>query len=169
MEEELAFGTKSSVVTRFQAGANKLNDPRDLGGAEKVAKATLEVAAADNDGHIYAICPVRSSWKIHSILLLNDAITGATDYDVGLYDLDEAVVDKDCYADGVDINAGNATPLELAFHTRNKDKIGNEVWQDPTGGPSADPVAWYILAITANTVGSAAGTITVIVKYTDGQ
>lgn len=171
MEEELAFGTKSPLVTRFQTGANKLNDPRDLGGSEKVIKTTFKVLAADDDGAVYAICPVRTSWKIHSILLLNDAITGASDYDCGLYDQDEAVIDKDCYTDGLSIASGNATPAEIGFHTRAKELVGNEVWQDPTTSPvlTADPQEWWFLCLTANTVGSAEGDVTVIVKYTDGQ
>lgn len=75
----------------------------------KVAVNTEEIAAADSDGSVYRFFKGWSSQRrIHKILLFNDAITGGTDYDIGLYKSDlGAVIDKDCFADGLDLSVAS--------------------------------------------------------------
>lgn len=142
-------------------------------GADTLAAiVTFEVAAADDDGSIYRLLKnVNPDLIPIAITLWNDAITGCTDVDLGLYlplEMGGAVIDKDVFLDGEDINGGNArsSPVdgltnvgiadcqkkiyELAGHTLETKKQG------------------YDIALTANTVGSGAGTISVLFQFIQG-
>ncbi|WP_439813982.1 hypothetical protein [Zavarzinia sp. CC-PAN008] len=158
--------TKSKLIQNIEASPRVPNEVTDQGARLREIAATLEVAAADDDTSVFRICQVQSNWRIAAILLTNDAITSGTSYDVGLYqtlDNGGAVVDADAYASAVDLSSGRTAPLDVAFEARNIDKVNNRVWQD--GGFSSDPKQTYELCLTANTVGSAAGTISVRVQY----
>lgn len=133
---------------------------------------TFEVAAADDDGSIYRLLKnVDPSLIVKDIEILNDAITGGSSYDLGLYEnLDRggAVIDADVFAAAVDMSSArvhgagvsglSAVDIadaakriyELAGHTLNTRKVG------------------YDIALTANTVGTVAGTITVKITLVEG-
>jgi hypothetical protein len=103
--------TKSTQITNADAAVQTLNNQALVDARARVAVATLETAAADDDGSVYRFIRVHSSWRILSIAILNDAITSGTAWDVGLYQTaanGAAAVDVDCYATNVDIAAGNA-------------------------------------------------------------
>lgn len=132
----------------------------------KVAVATFEVAAADDDGSIYRVFRVNSNMIPVSITVTNDAITGGTDYDIGIYDVldgptNGAVKDADALADGLDLSSArvegsgisglSAVPIENA--TQRLINLATDTYPDAPGE--------YDIAITANTVGTADGTITV--------
>lgn len=125
---------------------------------------TFEVAAADTDGFIYRLFPIASTAKILAIHLSCDAITAGTDYDIGVYQTRKnggAVISKDCLLDGQTM----ATALRDAngFTKPNIDSLNKVLWEH--AGLTADPVRDLDIAVTANTVGTAAGTITVRVVY----
>lgn len=142
------------------------------GEKETVMVATFEVAAADDNGSVYRLFKnVPPSLIPIDIKIFNDAITGCTDVELGLYEPLEAggaVIDQDILMDTLDISGGktHASPgdglgavdianvqkrlFELAGHTLATRKNG------------------YDIALTANTVGSAAGTISVIAKFVQG-
>jgi hypothetical protein len=129
---------------------------------------TISIAAADADADIYHVLPVFSSWSIKHIWVYNDAVTGGTSYDVGLYTTASTpvVVDVDAYASAVDMSsARTSAPLDLAFEARNITAVGQKVHQD--GAVTTDPTAWYWLSLTANTVGTAQGDITLVVEYVE--
>ena len=153
---------KATLAANF--ASNTPNDPRVHQSRSRVVKQSVAIAATDNDGDVFLVAPVHSSWCIDSIAVLNDAITGGTDYDVGLYEIAETVVDADAYASGVDMSSARTAPLDVAFEARDVANVQNAVWQD--AGPSADPQKWFYLALTANTAGTAAGDIAVIIRYT---
>lgn len=155
--------------------ADKLQTPALVKTAGSfVSIATFEVAAADDDGSIYRLfknldpelIPIR-------IEIYNDAITLGTDYDLGLYETlsdgqGGTVVDKDIFYDGADLSSAHAsgspldglTTVDIANRTKRLYEHGGHTIITKKQG--------YDLALTANTVGSAAGTITVIVEFAQG-
>lgn len=158
--------TKSRRVSLPEATPIK-PQPAILSGADlRSIVGTVEIAAADDDTSVYRICRVHSSWCIQSIRAFCDAITGGTDYDVGLYQTAEnggAVVLVNAYADTITL-ATALNGLEVAYENRNIDKIENRVWQD--AGLSADPNRFYDLCFTGATVGTGAGTLSAQVVFT---
>jgi len=162
--------TKSTLVTNADAAVQTLNNSALSEGRCYVAVATLTTAAADDDGSVYRFMRVHSSWRLLSIQILNDAITAGTSFDVGLFQTAAnggAVVDADCYASAVDIAAGNAAWLEVGYEARDKNLIGQTVWQD--AALTADSNRWYDLCMEGNTVGSTAGDISMMVMFTKGS
>ena len=162
--------TKSTEVTNLDAEPSVSLDNVLSGGRMRKRVATVEVAAADDDGSVYRLFRVHSSWSIHSIKRLCDAVTGGTAYDVGLYETADnggAAVDDDCYASAVSMASADNAGTELAFEARDIAGVENKVWQD--AGQSSDPNRYYDLCLTADTVGSAAGTISAVLGYTDGS
>lgn len=158
----------SSVATIHKSGVGTKNPTTATEGTLKSSSMTLSVAAADGDGEIYCALPVFSSWSIKNIWVYNDAITGGTSYDIGLYTTaaTPVVVDADAYASAVDMSSARTTAgFNAAFEARNITAVGQKVHQD--GGVTTDPGAWYWLALTANTVGTAQGDITLIVEYVE--
>lgn len=141
-----------------------LLDAKSNGGTtSKWFRITEEVASGDDDGSVYRFMRIPSNAVIKSIKIWNDAITSGTDYDIGLYTIDSgAVVDKDLLADGLDLSSAQdgvevLTAPDIA-------QIGGPIWSYSALSLTADPKKEYDLAITANTVGSANGTITLDVE-----
>ena len=158
--------TKSAIITNLDASPVVLNDVTVQGGRVRSQCGTVEVAAADDDTSVYHFARVPSNARITSIKRYNDAITGMTVCDIGLYRTAAdggAVVSANAYANDVDINAGTVAGVEHAFTTRGVEKIAQRVWQD--AGLSADSKVEYDLCLTAATVGSGAGTISFEVQY----
>lgn len=137
------------------------------------AVAKFEIAAADGDGSTLRIVNLPSNCIVTSIKIFNDAITGSTSWDVGLYRTTQdggAVVDADLFASAVDINAGlEGTELRFEAGTTGPiDYIEYRLWQLADLGAAtytADPGYEFDLVATANTIGSAAGTIIFMVDY----
>jgi hypothetical protein len=157
----------STIATNFRGKTTK-NPVTEMEGNLKMISETISVAAADNDGEVYMIAPVRSNWSIKHIWVYNDAITSGTDYDIGLYTTASTPVayDVDCYADGISMaSARTSSPIDAVASTRNITGVNNRVFEDAASPVTSDPATWYWLGITANTVGSAQGDITVIIEY----
>jgi len=124
---------------------------------------TFEVAVADDDGSIYRVFKGVSANVIpSSIVITNDAITDGTDYDLGIYITESGVVkDKDVLADGLDMSSaraeGSGTSGLVTVDVADVKKRIFELAGDTT---DIEEIG-YDIAFTANTVGSAAGTISV--------
>jgi hypothetical protein len=160
--------TYSTEATNHRSGIGTKNPTTATEGNTKSSSATVSVLAADNDGKVFHMLPVFSSWSIKHIWVYNDAITSGTSYDIGLYTTaaTPAVVDVDAYASAVDMStARTSVPIDAAFEARNITAVNQKVHQD--GAVTTDPAVWYFLSLTANTVGSAQGDITLIVEYTE--
>ena len=153
--------------TNADVAAGKLTSASSVTGDKDVTIFfNFEVAAADDNGSVYRIAKsVNSNSIVKEITLFNDAITAATDYDIGLYEttgedgVDGPVIDKDVYLDGEDISSGNARASAVngltAIAIENIDKTIYE-----NGGATLETKKRnYDIAITANVVGTAAGTI----------
>lgn len=131
-----------------------------------VMVATFEVAAADDDGSIYRLFrSVPSNYIPVQIDIATDGMTGSTDWDLGLYKPNlGAVVDKDVLMDGQTLASAltRATGQGLGLSNVN---IADATKTLATLSAQTKPDTAYDIALTANTVGSAAGTVTVIAKF----
>lgn len=129
---------------------------------------TFEIAAADDDGSVYKIAQIPANLIPLQLEMNSDAIAGATSYDFGFYKENGDVADKDVLMAAHDINAGFARGSELdLMHDLAIDKVGKKVWEI-LGLTVNTKEENYILAFTANTVGTAAGTISVRGLFVQG-
>lgn len=120
------------------------------------------VAAANDDGSTYRLLRLPSNARLLSLRVFCSAITSGTSYDFGLYDAGSTVKDADCYASAVDLSSA-LNGVEIAFEARALTAHRQRVWED--AGDSADPGTDYDVVATANTVGSANGTIMCVAEY----
>lgn len=159
---------KSGLVADFEA-TPRVHVPMHRSGARvRRAVAAVEKSSGDGNGAKVFLCPVWSGWSIHSIRLFNDALSGATAVDLGLYEADGATAaDADVYASAVSLASAGTAGTELAFEARDIASVGNRVFEDL--GLSDDPNRWLYLALTGTTFGAAAGTIAVVIEYVDGS
>ena len=151
--------------------ADKLANPALTQGAKVVAMvATFEVAVADDDGSVYRVIKALQPNLIPiSIEINNDVIADATSYDLGLYETDlGAVIDKDVFLAAEDISAGNAIGSEVNGLTNLAPEDLIKKIYEHAGDDVTDYKAGYDLAFTANTVGSALGTITIRAIFIQG-
>ena len=151
----------SAIVTHnaTSARANLGDASLFSGGCIKRVPFSFEVAAADDDTSVFPFAMLPVNARVARITLLNDAITAGTDYDIGVYKADGlalgAVVDKDCLADGLDMSSARTTAVDVSPLVAN---VGKKLWE--LAGLSAQPnYPTFLVAFTANTIGSAAGTI----------
>lgn len=125
------------------------------------AEAKATVLAAHSDGDIYRLFRVPSNGIPIHVGVSNSAITDGTDYDLGLYQVGGAVADKDVLIDGFSMaTASTGRVVVGAFLIAN---AGKQFWE--LAGASADPGGFYDVCLTANTVGSADGTVFVTLTY----
>lgn len=150
--------------------AGKRENPSKVSGGRTVTIAgTFEVAAADDDGSIYKLAKLPANAIPVKAEIFCDAITSGTDYDLGLYNEDGTVADKDILADGLDMSSAAAitAPKNGLANLGGADPLaayGKKLWE--LLGLTVDTKKpAYILALTANTVGSAAGTISYRLTY----
>lgn len=154
VESNLAAGKKASALNTF--GTDVI-----------VGVATVAVAAADDDGSVYRVFKaVPSNLVPVMICIHNTAITSGTDWDVGLYQVGKsgAVVDKDILADGLDLSSA-ATIATWNNKGLTTIDISGGCKDLATLGAETNPAMAYDIALTANTVGSAAGTIRVTAVF----
>ena len=142
-------------------------------GGDLVAIAgTFEVAAGDDDGSVYRIAAGLPANLIpYKFEIYNDAITGGTDYDLGLYLAESGVVvDADLLADGMDLSSANGrTSPENGLQTLNVDQTGKRLWElTGLGYTEKTKPDGFDIALTANTVGTAAGTISFELLFLQG-
>lgn len=161
--------TKSNIVTNLDATPRVLNTLNVMGGVVREQVGTVEVAAGDDNGSVYRMGRVHSSWRMSELTAFCDAIQSGNDYDLGLYRTAEdggAVVNVNAYADAQTFVNASLTGLQLLFEgssDKGVEKIEQLVWQD--AGLSADPGLWYDLCLTGVAVGSGAGTISLRTRY----
>lgn len=144
------------------------------GGKTVTMVVTFEVAAADDDGSVYRVAkaidphliPVRYD-------ILNDAITGMTDLELGLYEtskdgVDGPAIDIDVFLGSTDVSAGNARGSELNGLTAVDVADVQKRIFELAGDTLTNLKLGYDIAFTANTVGSAAGTISILMEFVQG-
>jgi hypothetical protein len=152
---------EKKAVAAFVHGENRITMVCDF-----------ETAAADDAGSVYRLFKnVPASLIPVSIRVSCDAIAGATDVDLGLYEPLEAggaVVDKDCLADGLNISAGYTRILGLDG-LKDVDYANSDKRLFELGGHTlATRKNGYDIALTMVSDVSAAGTILVIADFVQG-
>lgn len=128
---------------------------------------TFEIAAADSDASIFRLARLKSNMIPVSLLLNCDALTDSTSWDMGLYKTNGDVQDVDCFMAATDISTGYGIGSEInCLSALPIDDIGKKLWEI-TAVAAVGTITIenkedaYDLALTANTIGSAAGTISV--------
>lgn len=138
------------------------------------AVVTFEVAAADDDGSVYRLLKgVPADLIPTKFEIACDAITAGTDYDLGLYEstvggVAGSVIDADKFADGIDLSSAVAFASAIdGLQTLDIDEVQERLYT-LAGQTLDDHSTDYDIALTANTVGSAAGTISVKFWFVQG-
>ena len=131
---------------------------------------TEEIAAADDDGSVYRFFKsVPSTYIPVEINVMSDAITGCTDVELGLYKegVGGAAVDIDVLMGSDDISSGitriggynlGMAAVDIADAGKTLGVLSAQTNIDGA----------YDIALTANTVGSGVGTITVVATFIQG-
>jgi len=135
-------------------------------GAETITLvATVPVAAADDDGSIYRLFTVPSNAIPIEIQYHNTAITSGTDFKLGFYKPNlGAVVNKSALTGAVTMGSARTIATSNNAGMTGLD-IANGVQTLATLSGQSSPDASYDIALTADTVGSAAGTIRVTATF----
>jgi hypothetical protein len=123
---------------------------------------TVSILAADDDGSTFMLFKsIPKDSVLASLGLEHSAITGGTSYDVGLYNgRTGAVIDKDCLAAALDLTAAatkNAPKdgLKDVTHANTRKAL----WELSGLSFAACPDIVDVV-LTANTIGTAAGSVT---------
>lgn len=148
--------------------AGKLTAPSQTGKGEiVVARQTVAIAAADDDGSVYRVFKgVPADLIPLKIEIGCTAITGGTDYDLGLYLTDlGAVKDADALMDGQTMAVASLNALNGLGAVTVANGL-QPLWQ-LAGDTVATRKGSYDIALTANTVGSADGTILVTAYFAE--
>jgi len=167
----------SSLASLKIANAALVNGARVVG-----MVATEELAVADDDTSVYRFFKGVSGNLIPiDIKVYCDAITSGTDFDLGLYNqtspngTDGTVIDADAFMDGQTMAAaitrgGGTSAQDEAVDGLSAVDIAdleNKIYEH-AGHTVNTAKQGYDIALTANTVGAAAGTITIIALFLEG-
>src|SRR3990167_1747900 len=160
--------TKSPAISRADERQPRVDTPSHIqAGSPVIAVGTVEISSADDDTSVYRFVRIPSGARVNKIEALTDAITGGTDYNLGLYKPADvgggAVVDDNLFADALDLSSGNTIPVEVTFDQQDIADIEKRVWE--LLGLSADPHTEYDVALTAVTAGTGAGTVSLRMTY----
>ena len=165
-----------AVIDAYQdsdAAASKLGQSSKVSGGKLLCIAgTFEIAAADSDASVYRLARLPANAIPVKCDIINDAITSGTDFDLGLYQIGAGgvVVDKDLFLDGGDLSSGHAitAPLDGLTNLGGADPVaavGKKLFELLGLTAATKTVEAYDLALTGNTVGSAAGTVSYRLWY----
>ncbi|MBW1672030.1 MAG: hypothetical protein JRJ45_00040 [Deltaproteobacteria bacterium] len=144
--------------------AGEATDAHKSSGVKPTVRTVIfETEVADAAGDIKALFIVGAHEIPVACRILNDAIAGATEIDVGLYRMDETAADLDALADGLDISAGSAigSPAN-GLAALGIDEVKGKSFQDiVTDAIGAIPDDSYWVCLTLVSEVAAAGTINV--------
>lgn len=138
------------------------------GGARKqwTMRQFVAVAAADDDGSIYRVFKdVDPNLTIMAARIYNGAITSGTSYDLGIYppDLNSTPYSDNCLGSALDLSSAHAMNAPLnALNNLAVADAQKKIWE-LLGLTETPPnhLGGVDICLTADTVGSAAGTILV--------
>lgn len=169
--------TRSTAVTNADAATQTNNSQKIAGGRLRESVGTIEAVSGDSIASVYRLARVGSGVRISQIMLSCDAITTCAG-DVGVYDVaavnSGAVVDADFFASAQSL----ATALVNTDVTHEADAadagagfgladVEKPLWQ--ALGLSADPNKLYDIAVTLTAAAGSAGTVSMKVRYVDGN
>lgn len=166
------MGVRNEYVDATIAAGSKGNAIDMLAAQAYFGVATFEVAAADDDASIFRLFKNVDPHLIPLTLRVAcDALTGSTDWDMGLYaplEAGGAEIDKDILADGINLSAGYSRILALdALVTVDLANARKRIFE-LAGHTLSTRKNAYDICLTANTIGSGAGTVTVFGTFIQG-
>ena len=141
---------------------------------ERVAIAQVSLAGAVSDNEVIFLTELPAGARITSIKMWSDDLGTTGDLNLGFYpgtvDLvnatDANAVDEDALATAIDVNAAATADVEVRFEVKDINTVNDAVWE--IAGLSAAPAyGTFLLAFTASEATTAAGDISVIVRYTE--
>lgn len=164
------MAVENKYINSDVVAGNRANPAKIFGAQVLQAVATFEVAAADDDGSVYRVFnDVPANMILTSVRINNDAISGGTDWDLGLYKTDGgAVVDKDVFMDGTSLASARIEGADVSGLTAVAIENLVKRLYEHAGATVATREQSYDIALTANTVGTAAGTVTVRATFIQG-
>jgi len=132
---------------------------------------TFETGSSDSANSVYRVFPDLNPCLIPiSIKINNDATGGSSsDLDLGLYCGNKgAVVDADCFYDGLDIKTAHAKGSDVdGLTAMDIANLGKQLYEI-AGHTLANRKDTYDIAITVNTAPAAAGTVTIVGTFIQG-
>lgn len=135
---------------------------------------TFETAAADDDLSVYRLWKnVPADLIPVKIEIACDAITGGTDWDLGFYEpsvggVDGAVIDREVLANTLDLSSAVAWSSALdGLENLNISEVNQRIYEI-CGHTLATKKRGYDIALTAVTVGSGVGTVSVRAWFVQG-
>lgn len=163
---------KSTVITNADASIQTLNKKGLDNGIVKIARGTVETTNGDDIASKYRFCRLPSRARIVSIQLWSDDIGTTTIADFGLYRTAAdggAVVDADCFASAVSLKDGAVagTMIHHESAVYGVEDVEMQLWE--IAAATSDPNIMYDVTATLTAAADAAGTISLLVFYTDGQ
>jgi len=162
---------KSDVITNLDASPRVMNALVHHHGRLRRKVAEIEHAGAQSNADVMRFFRVKSSDSIYSLLLSNDALSGMTDVNFGVHDIDGgAAVDDNCFDDAQTLASALARQ-EKRFGTNSAldlDTLNLPVW-DLIAGVTADTAKEYDVTGTIITAGSASGTVVLEMIYLAGD
>ena len=167
-----AVAPKSPKILAMEpaTGAPAVNDSAGWGAYLHISRDVVSVAAADADNDTYRCVRLPSNAVVALIWIANTAITGGTDYDLGIASVDKefvaTVLNVNAFLDAVDMSSARVAKTQLIPET-GADYVltapDKKLWE--LANLAADPGGTLDLIFTGVTVGTAAGTITIDVGW----
>lgn len=138
---------------------------------EYMQRATVEIANGDSIGSKYLLASIPSSATVSELLKFSDAVTSAA-ADFGLYRTTQdgsAVVSVAFFGSAVSIATADTTGTNIAHESTTYDiaNVEKPLWQ--ALGLSTDPGLVYDVVATLTAAATAAGTLTTVLRYTQGN
>lgn len=143
------------------------------GGEEIIVVGLASIAAPDDDGSVYRLFRVNANLIPVEIVVTNTAITGGTDYELGIYErldgpLAGAVKDLDVLLGTTSMASARAEGAGISGLSAVTVANSQQRLFELAGDNENDHSGEYDIALTANTVGTAAGTIVVKARFVQG-
>jgi len=171
---------KGTIVTNADGGTppQALNQARAAAARVKESADTVEVTNGDSIDSVYRLGRVHSSWRISQVIKFSDAITTAV-ADFGLHDIAAnagAVVDRDFFGSAVALTAADVAGTDVTHESGaaagatqfgEVANIAKAIWQ--VLGLTADPNKFYDLTAMLTAAATGSGTLSVLIRYSDGN
>lgn len=157
---------KSNLVTNLDASPRTLGSPNLYHGIVREQVGYAAIANGDSIGSTYRVGRVRTSDRMRSIELLNDAIATSGAADIGAYRTAAAggaVIDADCWASAVALTSARTAPLDATFEAGAagglNTNIEKRIWE--VLGFTSDPMIEVDVVLTLTAAAGGAGNVAV--------
>lgn len=161
----------ADTITLASSGSGGYSESKYTKGNVYKITENVAIEVADADGDTFTVGVITSGAIIQrgSSDMSCTAITAGTDFDLGIHEIDLGAtnwvgdaVDADLFTDGDDLSSA-ADGID-PYQSIAAGDMGKPLWE--LLGLSADPKKNYLVVLTGNTVGSAAGNVYLELGYT---